>query len=75
MLRLAFALCFVASAAYAQNVPPSAPPDPGVMVATYRQLLSEANDRIAVLSAQAQANAREAAEWKSKAEKPPEAAK
>lgn len=69
MLRLAFVLCIVASAAFAQASPPSASPDPADTIATYRQLLSEANDRIAALSAQAQANARSAAEWRAKAEK------
>jgi len=58
MLRLALVLCIVASAASAQTSPPSASPDPADVVATYRQLLSEANDRIAALSAQVQANAR-----------------
>ena len=69
MLRLAFAFALIASAAFAQDAPPSARPDMSDMVAAYRQLLSEANDRIAALSAQVQANARLAAEWKAKAEK------
>ena len=70
MLRLAFVLCLVSSAAFAQTSPPSGSPDPADTIATYRQLLSEANDRIAALSAQVQANARSAAEWRTKAEKP-----
>ena len=69
MLRIALALVLITSPALAQDTPPSARPDMSDMVATYRQLLSEANDRIAALSAQVQANARLAAEWKTKAEK------
>lgn len=69
MLRLALALCLTSSAALAQASPPSASPDPADTIAAYRQLLSEANDRIAALSAQVQANARSAAKWKAKAEK------
>lgn len=70
MLRLAIVLCLASSAAFAQASPPSASPDPADTIATYRQLLSEANDRIAALSAQVQANARSAAEWRAKVEKP-----
>lgn len=70
MLRLAFVLCLASSAAFAQASPPSASPDPADTIAAYRQLLSEANDRIAALSAQVQANARSATEWRTKAEKP-----
>ncbi len=70
MLRLAIVLYLASSAAFAQTSPPSASPDPADTIATYRQLLSEANDRIAALSAQVQANARSAAEWRAKAEKP-----
>jgi len=72
MLKRAFLLWLLASPAFAQQSPPSASPDPADIIATYRQLLSEANDRIAALSAQVQANARAAA---AKGEQKPEAKK
>lgn len=70
MLRLALAFCLITSSAFAEDSSPSAMPETRDMVAAYRQLLSEANDRIAALSAQVQANARAASEWRAKAEKP-----
>lgn len=70
MLKLALSVILLASPAIAQDSPSSASPRPDDALAAYRQLLSEANDRIASLSAQVQANARASAECKSKIELP-----
>lgn len=53
------AALIVSPAAFAQA--PSSPGDPADVVAAYKMLLQEANDRVATMAAQSQANAKRAA--------------
>lgn len=72
LIRLALGLALVAGAAVAEPAsPPSAQSDPADIVAVYKHLLSEANERVAAASAQAQANARKAEEAAKSCRPPP----